>query len=102
VALTRGNADGKCFGNIELGWSEALGQLGQDEPASGMALEPLDQRWLRERGGLCSVGGGIRCARSNARMSSESECQRRMPGERMAGSHHLKQVALARGNLSDY
>ena len=22
--------------------SEALGQLGQDEPASGMALEPLD------------------------------------------------------------
>ena len=22
-------------------WSEALGQLGQDEPASGMALEPV-------------------------------------------------------------
>ena len=29
--------------------SEALGQLGQDEPASGMALEPLD--------GLCPISG---------------------------------------------
>ena len=27
--------------SAEGGFSEALGQLGQDEPASGMALEPL-------------------------------------------------------------
>ena len=31
--------------------SEALGQLGQDEPACGMALEPLD--------GLCPISGPL-------------------------------------------
>ena len=34
--------------------SEALGQLGQDEPASGMALEPLD--------GLCPISGSVAIA----------------------------------------
>ena len=37
--------DSTWVGSVESP-SEALGQLGQDEPASGMALEPLD--------GLCS------------------------------------------------
>ena len=48
--------------------SEALGQLGQDEPASGMALEPLD--------GLCPIG---QCGHWNT--SSElkrSEARRRI------------------------
>ena len=36
------------------GESEALGQLGQDEPASGMALEPLD--------GLCPISGSVAIA----------------------------------------
>ena len=35
--------------SYERGTSEALGQLGQDEPASGMASEPLD--------GLCPYFG---------------------------------------------
>ena len=40
--------------------SEALGQLGQDEPASGMALEPLD--------GLCPIG---QCGHWNTSSASE-------------------------------
>ena len=36
---------------MELEGSEALGQLGQDEPASGMALEPLD--------GLSPISGSV-------------------------------------------
>ena len=37
--------------SIKDSLSEALGQLGQDEPASGMALEPLD--------GLSPISGSV-------------------------------------------